>query len=425
MLSWRTHPDDENLLRFCEGELLGRQASRVARHLDACWECRTQVDDIRKTIGEYVHYRKDVLQPSLPSPPEPWMDLNRDFQRIRTEQSKRGGWGAILRRPVAWILVGGAVLLASTTVFLNRTDRSARQQLDYSRPAKRTANRPLAEVKKHASDASASTPRLGPVASEPSSVTADDELKVIAALHRISADLGDPIEVVREKNAIVVSSAGLDPERADQLHASLSGIPRVSIRLSAPAPLPAQVDSHTPVVESTQESPLEPQISHRFSNHRAFQKIVDQTLKSSEDMMARAHALRSLADRFPPAVAAQMSPSSLALLNSILREHTAALASNVAAIERSMNPILRSSDATVQPPQRRTAASSSWEELTYQLFSSAATLDHLLGTLLAPAAGTQISDSGPADLAMALAKLSDDLRSYQHLSAGEQKRGLQ
>src|ERR1700704_1661307 len=102
MFSWRTHPDEENLLRFCDGELRTCDASRVARHLDTCWECRTHVDDIRKIVGEYVHYRKDTLQPSFPGPPEPWMDLNPEFQRIRAEQSRRVRPGAMFRRPMGW-----------------------------------------------------------------------------------------------------------------------------------------------------------------------------------------------------------------------------------------------------------------------------------------------------------------------------------
>ena len=64
-------------------------------------------------------------------------------------------------------------------------------------------------------------------------------------------------------------------------------------------------------------------------------------------MMDRAHALRALADRFPTAVVDQMSPRSVALLASIRQEHIAALANDVAAIDGSMNPILRSSRANV------------------------------------------------------------------------------
>lgn len=421
MLSWRTHPEEENLLRFCEGELPGRQAARVARHLDACWECRTQVDDLRKTIGEYVHYRQDLLQPSLPPPPVPWMDLSREFQRIRAEQSKSSGRGAIFRRPVAWLLVGGAVLLASSGIFLNRTSQSARKALDDSRKTIQTSQ-PTVEFKQRASEGSPPPPRVVPRASESPSISADDELNVIAALHRMGADLGDPIEVVRERDTIIVHGAGVDPARANQLRTALSGMPRVSIDLSAPA-LPAQADSRTPLVESGRESAVEPQISRQFSDRVAFQKVVDETLQSSEAMMARAHALRALADRFPAAVAAHMSPGSEALLASIRQEHTAAMANQVAAIHRSMSTLLRSS-ASAPAQEQRVPAATNWQEQTYQLFSSAAAVDHLLGALLAPTAGTQLGDSGAADLAAALAKLSGELKSYQHSFTGDRNRGL-
>src|SRR5260370_918315 len=75
------HPDDAQLLRFCDGELPAREASRIERHLEACWECRTQVEDIQKTIGNYVRYRKDALQSELPPPPMPWRDIRSQFER--------------------------------------------------------------------------------------------------------------------------------------------------------------------------------------------------------------------------------------------------------------------------------------------------------------------------------------------------------
>jgi hypothetical protein len=220
---------------------------------------------------------------------------------------------------------------------------------------------------------------------------------------------------------IIVSCTDLEPARADEMRALLSGMPTVSVQLSARTTPPAQTDSRAPLVESGQTSPLEPQISRQFGDRLAFYKIVDETLQSSEAMMARAHALRGLADRFPIAVAAQMSPSSVALLTSIRQEHTSALANHVAAIDRSMNPILRSLGASFQVQQP--SALASWQERTYQLFSSAARVDRLLGTLLAPTAGSLRTEATPSDLATALDKVNADVRSYQQLLADGQKRG--
>src|SRR5258706_3806204 len=82
MTNLRTlHPDEAQLLRFCDGELPAREATGIERHLEACWECRTEVEDIQKPIGDYVRYRRDAVQPGLPPPPKPWRDIRSQFER--------------------------------------------------------------------------------------------------------------------------------------------------------------------------------------------------------------------------------------------------------------------------------------------------------------------------------------------------------
>jgi hypothetical protein len=73
------HPEDGLLLRYLDGELPGRKARQVRTHLEACWQCRAQVEELEAAIGECVRYRQNVLAPSLPPPPQPWGSL--DFAR--------------------------------------------------------------------------------------------------------------------------------------------------------------------------------------------------------------------------------------------------------------------------------------------------------------------------------------------------------
>ena len=60
------HPDDGLLLRYLDGELPGRKARQVRTHLEACWQCRTQSEELQNVIGECVRYRKNVAR-SQPS----------------------------------------------------------------------------------------------------------------------------------------------------------------------------------------------------------------------------------------------------------------------------------------------------------------------------------------------------------------------
>ena len=76
------HPSEEQLLRYSDGELPGRNTSQVHSHLKACWQCRTNLEEIDETIGASVRYRTNVLQRHLPAPPAPWVDIYRSFAEI-------------------------------------------------------------------------------------------------------------------------------------------------------------------------------------------------------------------------------------------------------------------------------------------------------------------------------------------------------
>lgn len=60
MPDWQHHPEEADLLRYSDGELRAGDTERIARHLEACWDCRTRLDDLKNTIAEYVRYRRSV-----------------------------------------------------------------------------------------------------------------------------------------------------------------------------------------------------------------------------------------------------------------------------------------------------------------------------------------------------------------------------
>jgi anti-sigma factor RsiW len=105
------HPQTDLLLQLLDGELGGRQARQVRRHVEACWQCRTALDDLQKTVAECVRYRKEALGELLPAPPRPWSDLSREFARIDATRPP------LLARPMMrWALtaVAASSLVAAT-----------------------------------------------------------------------------------------------------------------------------------------------------------------------------------------------------------------------------------------------------------------------------------------------------------------------
>src|SRR5580704_17052161 len=76
------HPEEEQLLRYLDGELPVQASGEVRSHLEACWECRAALEELQNVVSQCVCYRKNVLQRHLPAPPAPWVDIYHQFDDI-------------------------------------------------------------------------------------------------------------------------------------------------------------------------------------------------------------------------------------------------------------------------------------------------------------------------------------------------------
>src|SRR5579872_3908478 len=76
------HPEEEQLLRYLDGELPAVASGEVRSHLEACWQCRAALEELQDVVSQCVHYRKNVLQRHLPTPPAPWIDIYRKFDEV-------------------------------------------------------------------------------------------------------------------------------------------------------------------------------------------------------------------------------------------------------------------------------------------------------------------------------------------------------
>jgi len=108
------HPEEEELLRFVDGELPSRDSGRIRSHLEACWQCRAQLEQLHKTIADCVGYRKNVLQQHI-QPPVPWPDIYRKFSEIDASMERPSFVSRILALPVRntkkWIPVAAALMI--------------------------------------------------------------------------------------------------------------------------------------------------------------------------------------------------------------------------------------------------------------------------------------------------------------------------
>src|ERR1051326_4178334 len=94
------HNENELLLRYVDGELPARAAGKVRSHLEACWQCRAEREQLENTVAQCVSYRSNILQRYVPSPPAPWMDIYQGFAEI--DVATEPGFFDRLMKVLAW-----------------------------------------------------------------------------------------------------------------------------------------------------------------------------------------------------------------------------------------------------------------------------------------------------------------------------------
>ena len=172
-----------------------------------------------------------------------------------------------------------------------------------------------------------------------------DTLHVLAALNAIGADVGDPIEVAEDpQRQVLVSAAGLNPERARQVASVLESLPHVRVVLGAADghPSPAQT---TVTERSSAGMPgtLRQRFEDRLGGAVALQEITDRVLEASGLAVARAHALDFLATKFPDETEAGLAKADRALLGRLRQVHITALDELTMRIAADLEPILPAS----------------------------------------------------------------------------------
>src|SRR5581483_653355 len=149
--AFTNHPDDGLLLRYIDGELPSRKARQISKHLEACWQCRSEIEELKSTVADCIRYRKHVLAANLPDPPNPWQDLSRGFARIDDSVSAESFFARILRPPamVRWSLAAAAALAVVCGVFYQlRETPSVQAATLLKRAVAAAASQPVKPVKR-------------------------------------------------------------------------------------------------------------------------------------------------------------------------------------------------------------------------------------------------------------------------------------
>jgi anti-sigma factor RsiW len=420
-----SHPEHSLLLRYIDGELAERKARHVERHVEACQDCRAEVEELKKTVAECMRYRKEFSAEAMPQPPQAWGDIYTAFARVDLDVNQRDtpqrtgllqllrGVGSPFRLAVgaatAVLAIAGALYFGGTPF----TKKAPARVIPSQEPQ-------LLRNRAGSGAAPLEVPARPAVPSRPAAIdpgltaSISDELKVLKALHGIGADLGDPLHVSLSQGRVLVAGVGVAPERQRQIQTALGPLPRVAVEFSDPmaATLPADGAAVAPSsVSSDSQSPFEARLEAELGGRAGVDQFAGQVLGWNEKLMAHAYALRALAQQLPSD--ASLNETDRATLRSLAEDHQAAMEVPLGNFERAMNPVLNALGAAAHP--HNTPLETTWQASAEQVFEAARNVEMLSSKLLGVARGEKANADSPSELLGAVSDLRAHLEQNHRL----------
>jgi hypothetical protein len=254
-----------------------------------------------------------------------------------------------------------------------------------------------------------------PTAASPaSSATISEELQVLAALHEIGADLGDPVEVARSEGRVRVTGIGVSTERQAEINSKLQNIPNVKVEFSIPTPATLSGGAAAPATAPPgNASGFHARIVQQLGSRAEFERFSTRLLDQNEAAMARVYALRSLAQRFTATEEARLSGADREVLVGLVRDHLAGLKREAAGVERAIQPLLAAVGAS--PGTRPTPRCPDWQTCAEELFRGFRRAEVLLSAILGVSQLDVPADRLASDLLAALGDIRAALESSDSL----------
>ncbi len=266
---------------------------------------------------------------------------------------------------------------------------------------------------------------------------ADAEIEARVALHHASADLGEPVEIVRSPREVEVRGLVDTEQRKTELLAVLQGIRHLTPRITTIAEAasastattgewgkvaasqagqsnsdekqPAAASNLPGSVDVSSRLPIQDQLEKYFDQLRRstaasqksgetdqsqsaiqqeIQRVSSQAVTLAEEALEHAWALRRLAERYPSDEVSKLSPESRRKLEGLVREHVQALLQRTQSYGALVKPVLLSLAAgqAGRSQADEELAAANWPAFSPSLFNTVSQVDRLTSSLFAGAA---------------------------------------
>jgi hypothetical protein len=247
-------------------------------------------------------------------------------------------------------------------------------------------------------------------------------LQVLAALHQIGADLGDPVEVSLSQGRVLVSGIGVPTSRQQLIHSKLDAMPNVAVEFAEPdaAILPPNSVQPPPTAATPANSRLQDRLETELGGRAQLEKFSSQVLDWNDAAMSRAYALRRLAQSFPAGSESAMAARDRSLLRNLAREHVETLAGFLGNMQAVLTPALAALGGSARvhaPGSASPVQPEAWQPAAERLFQAARRVEKLLSLLSGVTPGESATGL-PSDLLSALNEERADLDQCNRLLGG-------
>ena len=342
------HPEAGELLLYLDGELPAARRTSVRKHLDVCWKCRHEAEELAAAVSEYMRYQTAMDTAEAQAGTHPGARLLREMRLLDAVPGQPGFWRRVRPRfglpglGYAWRTGAGIAALAAAWAAVGLVRQfvlapETRTPTRHAAPAARQVMpSPAAPMP------SVAPPRFPKRMAVAAPVPAP-EIAALVKLHELGADLGEPVEMVAASDgAVAVICRQVGRGRETEIRAALAGIPKVTVRSETAAPADPGRRPRTTLALHSGGSLLEHALAGQVGGKALFDRLANEILDDDDGLMTRAYALHDIEERFPASRRAALRPEDAAALGAVIADHQRVAIEKGRAIEARVAPIARS-----------------------------------------------------------------------------------
>jgi hypothetical protein len=250
------------------------------------------------------------------------------------------------------------------------------------------------------------------------------ELDVFATLHRLNADLGEPVMVTRSSHSVQVGLWQLPPDRQNELRAALEPEPGVEVELvappmsgaiSSPAIAPPITATSGPLYISVESGGDDQRLLKLFGSAEKEQEFTDQALAASTAILSHLYALRNLQGQFPLEKEQSLPLEERAQLAALMQDHVAAATTSLNTLRAQLAPL----NTAFHVSESKSVIQSvviNWQSGTLEALETARNGDHLLRSMLTTSQTPTTPDIALPQIEQELSHLNAELSNFEGIA---------